>query len=119
VTCGRAELVPIDGPKPRSKTAPLAGSTRAVSSPDPPDVSVELNLIGLRVVPALDRLDLYLDGALRANLERVRVIHGHGSGALRRAVREHLSGHPVAAKWQPAPPEEGGDGATLVTLASA
>ncbi|HVS15247.1 MAG TPA: Smr/MutS family protein [Thermoanaerobaculia bacterium] len=115
VTCARDELAPVAPRAERSRPAPAAGE---VEAPTAPDVPLELHLIGQRVAPALDLLDDYLDRALRSNLERVRVIHGHGSGALRRAVREHLSGHPAVAGYRVAAPEEGGDGATLVTLAS-
>jgi len=82
-------------------------------------VTRELKLIGRRVEPALDELDSYLDRALLASVEEVRVIHGHGTGRLRDAVREHLRSHPAVDRWRRAPREQGGDGATLVTLQSA
>ncbi len=80
------------------------------------EVEAELLLIGQLVEPALESLDAYLDRALAAGRERVRVVHGHGSGRLRRAVREHLRGHPAVAGFDPAPPSAGGDGATEVLL---
>lgn len=76
----------------------------------------ELHLIGQRVEPALETLDGYLDRALLAAHAEVRVIHGHGSGRLRRAVREHLRGHPAVASSRPGRADEGGDGATVVVL---
>jgi DNA mismatch repair protein MutS2 len=57
-----------------------------------------------------------IDAASLAGLPRVRVIHGRGTGALRAAVREELARHPLVGRVDPAPPEEGGDGATLVEL---
>jgi DNA mismatch repair protein MutS2 len=51
-----------------------------------------------------------------AGLERVRVIHGHGAGILRRGVREFLKNHPHVAGIAEAPQNEGGQGATLVEL---
>jgi DNA mismatch repair protein MutS2 len=117
VTCARGELAPVAARVAHARPAAAAGGE--VAAPVAPDVSLELHLVGQRVAPALDQLDDYLDRALRGNLERVRVIHGHGSGALRRAVREHLTGHPAVASYRAASPEEGGDGATLVDLASA
>ena len=77
---------------------------------------VELHLIGQRVEPALAELDAYLDRALLANRTTVRVVHGHGSGRLRKAVREHLRGHRAVSAHRPGEPDEGGDGATVVTL---
>lgn len=76
----------------------------------------ELNLIGERVEGALERLDRFLDQALLASHREVRIVHGHGTGQLRQAVREHLRGHPAVARHQPARREDGGDGATVVEL---
>ena len=77
----------------------------------------ELHLIGERVEPALESLDRFLDQALLASRPSVRIVHGHGSGRLRSAVREHLRGHPAVAAQRPGKADEGGDGATVVDLA--
>ena len=82
-------------------------------------MSPEINLIGQRVEPALEQLDAYLDQALLASRKQVRVIHGHGSGKLRQAVREHLRGHRGIAEIRSGAPNEGGDGATVVTFRGA
>jgi DNA mismatch repair protein MutS2 len=82
-------------------------------------VAPEINLIGQRVEPALDQLDAYLDQALLASRKEVRVVHGHGSGRLRQAVREHLRRHRGVADLRPGAPNEGGDGATVVTFRGA
>ncbi len=79
-------------------------------------VPAEINLIGVRVEPALAELDSYLDRALLAARREVRVIHGHGTGRLRQAVREHLRGHAAVAEVRSGAPDEGGNGATVVTL---
>ncbi len=79
-------------------------------------VASSLDLRGARVEEALHLLDQYLDDAVHAGTGRVTVIHGHGSGAMRNAVREMLSGHPLVREWRPGEQGEGGDGATLVSL---
>ena len=63
------------------------------------------------------RLDKYLDECVLAGATRVRVVHGHGTGALRQAVRSYLRQSPRVRQFGPAPREQGGDGATLVELA--
>lgn len=105
-----ADLVAVAGGE-----RPAPGRVRVQRSQADP-VEVELLLIGQQVEPALESLDAYLDRALAAGHERVRVVHGHGSGRLRRAVREHLRSHPAVAGFDPAPPSAGGDGATEVVL---
>jgi DNA mismatch repair protein MutS2 len=82
-------------------------------------VPPEINLIGQRVEPALEELDVYIDRALLAARREVRVIHGHGSGKLRQAVREHLRGHRGVAGLREGAPNEGGNGATVVSLRGA
>jgi DNA mismatch repair protein MutS2 len=57
-----------------------------------------------------------MDAAAMAGLPQVRVIHGHGTGALRTVVREELKRHPLVARAAPAPPDQGGDGATIAHL---
>jgi DNA mismatch repair protein MutS2 len=75
-----------------------------------------LDLRGARVDEALDLLDSYLDRAAVDQSERVTVVHGSGTGALRDAVRGHLEGHPHVREWRPGGQGEGGDGATVVSL---
>jgi len=78
--------------------------------------TVELNLIGHRVDEALDESDKFLDRALLEGKQAVRIIHGFGTGALRKAVREHLRTHPAVKSWRPGNENEGGDGATVAVL---
>jgi DNA mismatch repair protein MutS2 len=90
-----------------------------VSVPAEPEPSARpgsCDLRGLRVDEAQDRLDAELDAASRASRARFVVIHGVGTGALRRAVREHLARSPYVERFEGAAPEEGGDGATVVWL---
>ncbi|HKI86943.1 MAG TPA: Smr/MutS family protein, partial [Thermoanaerobaculia bacterium] len=80
------------------------------------DLSLELDLHGERVEEALERLERYLDRALLASYSEVRIVHGHGTGRLRRAVRTRLKSHPAVSSFRPGEPNEGGDGATVVRL---
>ncbi len=72
---------------------------------------------GMRVDEALRAVELELDRATRAGEERVHVLHGHGSGALKAAVREHLQRSPYVGRARPGEQHEGGDGVTVVELA--
>lgn len=76
----------------------------------------ELMLLGLTVEDALDAVDDFLDRSLRGPRAEVRLVHGHGTGRLREAVRTHLRRHPAVADFRPGAPNEGGNGATVVTL---
>lgn len=77
----------------------------------------ELHLRRLTVDEALLKLDKYLDDAFVAGLYQVRVIHGKGTGTLRRVVREKLAKHPLVKLYRPAGYDEGGAGVTIVELA--
>jgi DNA mismatch repair protein MutS2 len=79
-------------------------------------VDRELNLIGRTGDEARELLDKFLDEAFLGDLPEVRIIHGFGTGALKRAVTGVLSNHPHVASYAPAPSSQGGGGATVVTL---
>ena len=104
------------------KYDPLAAARRqqnihvTVTSANTDEMRMEINLIGRTVDEATEELEKYLDRAFLAGLPRVRIIHGHGAGILRRGVREFLKGHPHVATLAEAPQNEGGQGATLVEL---
>jgi len=105
-----------------AKADPLAAARRqknvhvTVTSANTDDMRMEINLIGRTVDEATEELEKYLDRAFLAGLPRVRIIHGHGAGILRRGVREFLKGHPHVATIAEAAQNEGGQGATLVEL---
>ena len=104
------------------KANPLAAARQqknvhvTVTSANTDDMRMEINLIGRTVDEATEELEKYLDRAFLAGLPRIRVIHGHGAGILRRGVREFLKSHPHVATIAEAPQNEGGQGATLVEL---
>jgi DNA mismatch repair protein MutS2 len=96
----RRELSPAPAPTFRDASAPT-----------------EIKLIGMRVEEALPALDKFLDAALLAGHGQVRVIHGHGTGRLRSAVRSFLDSHALVASHRAGRGEEGGEGATVAVLA--
>jgi len=79
-------------------------------------VSPELKLIAQRVEPALHRLERYLDEAVAAGLAQVRIVHGMGTGALKKAVWEYLKDQPAVESFALADRKQGGAGATIVEL---
>jgi DNA mismatch repair protein MutS2 len=79
-------------------------------------VNLELDLRGYRAAEVEAMLDAYLEEAYRAGMPFVRIIHGKGTGALRKVVRDVLAAHPTVASQETAPPNQGGDGATVALL---
>ena len=102
--------------------AASAGATRLPKNvsyqPGPTwDVSYrEINVIGQRAEEARDLVDKFLDSAAMASVDRVRIIHGHGMGILRKVIAALLTTNPHVEKFYPASPAEGGTGATVVEL---
>jgi DNA mismatch repair protein MutS2 len=88
----------------------------SVSLQDQPQTGSELNVIGKTVNEATEAADKFLDAAYLDNYDRVRIVHGVGMGALKRAIADLLSGHPHVASYYAAAPNEGGNGATVVEL---
>jgi len=76
----------------------------------------EINVIGMTVEQATERVDKFLDEATLANRQQVRIIHGHGTGALRRGLGEFLKSHPLVAHAEFASEEQGGKAITIVEL---
>jgi DNA mismatch repair protein MutS2 len=79
-------------------------------------VSDEINVIGMTVEEATDRLDKFLDDAALAHKARVRIIHGHGTGALRKGIGAFLAAHPLVEKHSFETEEHGGKAITVVEL---
>ncbi|HXU46063.1 MAG TPA: Smr/MutS family protein [Thermoanaerobaculia bacterium] len=127
VRCRAGELAPAEpagpaGPEAGERSMGIPRSRGGRSSPANDaveEIRSEINLIGQRVEPALETLDAYLDQALRGPHREVRIVHGHGTGKLRNAVRDHLRGHRAVADLRVGEPNEGGNGATIVTLRGA
>jgi len=90
---------------------------RTVHTERPDEIaSSRINLVGSRVDEALSKLEPFLNHASLAGLSEVTIIHGFGTGILARAVREHLTGHPLVKHFRSGEQSEGGAGVTVVTL---
>ena len=76
----------------------------------------ELNVIGCTADEAVTRTEKFLDAAMISDIQSVRIIHGHGTGQLRRAIGDFLRNHPLVAHYALAPQDQGGGGATVVEL---
>ena len=98
-----------------SKLRNTRGPEVQLSTSDTPTRS-ELNVIGQRADEAVDAVDKFLDAASLAGTSQLRIVHGHGTGALRRAIGELLKDHPHVARFAAAPQDQGGSGATVVEL---
>jgi len=85
-------------------------------APELAPVHQEINVIGQRAEEARDAIDEFLDRAVMATASRVRIVHGHGMGVLKRMVAEMLGKHPHVSRFYPATQQEGGAGATIVEL---
>lgn len=101
---------------PSVPTQTRASSVTFRQGPESASSVREINLIGHRAEEACDSVDKFLDTAALAQAERVRIVHGHGMGILRKAIAELLGRNPHVAKFYAARPEEGGSGATIVEL---
>ncbi len=121
---GMRVSVPVDDLEPAVGGAP-SGTTRSTDGGSNASalqlgragsVASSLDLRGARVDEALEALGRYLDDAALAGMDKVTIIHGLGTGALRDAVRSEAAGHPLVKELRPGERGEGGDGATIVTL---
>ena len=85
---------------------------------DAPDEMVpsRINLVGMRVEEALSKLEPFLNHASLAGFREVTIIHGYGTGILAKAVREHVTRHPLIKQFRHGEPSEGAGGVTVVTL---
>ncbi len=101
---------------PRTAEAARPSGITLRQGPSFSDSYREINLVGRRAEEACDAVDKFLDTAALAQVERVRIVHGHGMGILKRAIAELLGGNPHVANFHVAGPDEGGSGSTIVEL---
>ena len=117
------EIKPVESaPKPRVESGARAPRRApGVSAQERLDRAVRmptntLDLRGARVEEGLARLESFLDDAMLSNQDAVFVLHGHGTGALRAAIRKALAGSAYVAASGPAASEQGGDAFTVAVL---
>jgi DNA mismatch repair protein MutS2 len=116
--------IALDQLAPAGRAAPAAPA-RPKRAPPPPPASLDravrlpsntLDLRGQRVDEGLDAADRFLDRALRGGHDVVFLLHGHGTGAMKQALRQWLPTHPTVRSWAPAAEDQGGDAFTVAHL---
>jgi len=121
VQVGQATMIVDIGMVQRTETSGIKPPSQMPQKVMPPgirkrNVSLEIDLRGKRADAVFPELDRYLNDAYLANLNQVRIVHGFGTGALCRIVRDTLSSHPLVQSFRPGQKEEGGDGVTVAML---
>ena len=81
-----------------------------------PPLTAKIDLRGMRVDEAIASLEKRLDELILSDYQEATIVHGHGTSALKRAVRSYLKSSPYASKYEPEPEDMGGDGATHLWL---
>ena len=99
----------------QDKTAPRV-EARLGGSGESDDAPTQLIVVGYRTRDALPEVERFLDRAARARQDSVRIVHGVGSGALRRAIQDYLSGSPYCSEFRSGQDGEGGAGVTIVEV---
>ncbi|HZF05318.1 MAG TPA: Smr/MutS family protein, partial [Patescibacteria group bacterium] len=105
-----------EAPVAKVAAAPVRVSRPSDDGPGGRGIGPELMLLGKTTDEARDLVEQYLDDAFMAGLPTVRLVHGKGTGALRKAVRALLSSHPLVESFRDGEPSEGGAGATVAAL---
>lgn len=113
LTLPRNGVTKVSGPAKKE----ISGGIEVRTAGERP-VRTEINLIGMVVEEAMLEVERFVDEALVNRLTRLRVIHGRGTGALRRAVEEYLKQQKFVTAWHPAEAAAGGDAVTVIELAS-
>lgn len=96
--------------------SPPPGKPSGVPEVLPSEVSAEVDLRGMTYEEAVDVVEKHIDSAILADLDRLVLVHGRGTGALRRKLRNYLKKHPRVRSFRPGDWDEGGDGVTVVEI---
>jgi len=110
------ESAPLGSAPVGAGLGPPSSRVTVTSRPGEAATSDEINVIGSTVEEATGRVDKFLDEAALANRQRVRIIHGHGTGALRKGLAQFLSSHPLVGKVSTETEDRGGKAITVVEL---
>jgi DNA mismatch repair protein MutS2 len=113
---GLDEITGVEGTTAASSARSTKGSVTVRVQASDEGTGGEINLIGCTVEEATERVDKFLDEAALANRSRVRIIHGHGTGALRKGLTQFLSKHPLVDSQSFEAEERGGKAVTIVEL---
>jgi DNA mismatch repair protein MutS2 len=113
---GLDEVTGVEMANPAGSARAAKGSVTVRSQASDDGTGGEINLIGCTVEEATERVDKFLDEAALANRSRVRIIHGHGTGALRKGLAQFLSKHPLVDSQSFEAEERGGKAVTVVEL---
>lgn len=113
---GKRLHVRFDDVRPLATGGETTGGGITIDVQRPSEPLEELNVIGCRVDEALSRVEKYMDQAIVDEQRQLRVIHGHGTGQLRRAIAGFLGHHPQVATFALASPDHGGGGVTVIEL---
>jgi DNA mismatch repair protein MutS2 len=103
-------------PGPGEAGARLPRNVSFQAGPEVYTTAREINVIGNRADEAVEKVDKFLDSAVLAGVNRIRIVHGFGMGVLRKAIGELLAKNPNVEKFYPAAQNEGGAGATIAEL---
>jgi len=119
---GKNALIEFDGKKlwiNKNSLSPYLAPVKKTSKiikPKPTKIDIKLDLHGLRLEEALEKVEKYLNDAALAGLEEIIIYHGLGKGILAKGVTELLKNHPLVKEFKDAPPHMGGYGAKIVKL---
>ncbi|HLI33849.1 MAG TPA: endonuclease MutS2 [Terriglobia bacterium] len=100
----------------REAASTYAGASPVRAQSEEAEAPAEINVIGSAAEEARAQVDKFLDDAYLAGRFKLRVVHGHGHGVLKRSLHEMFAAHPHVEKFYPAPRNEGGEGATIVEI---